>query len=243
VVDVSQDVRGVVGQGLGEVVSPGVGAGPGVSLAAPKEFEIFSWGSCRRTYVEMLWPRKLNFEWVTNRSGIARTEWFVLDVINDDSRKNVNRKFTFVDVFQPILIYYHGALSCSRSFEVVYLVEKKGGSVTFTELPIQREVVTEHTGKYSTIYEVSYIEYAGERIVLKKKELSKEKVVYVVNIKVEKDKIVISGDTYEIRDLLKSMRFKWDPNLKAWIAPATVGVEAVKQELEKIPQVIVKEGE
>jgi hypothetical protein len=243
VVDVVSQVEGVEGQALGGAVTPTLGAGGGVSGAAPKEFEIFSWGSCRRTYVEMLYPRKLNFEWITGRSGISRTEWFVLDVINNDSRKNVNRKFTFVDVFQPIIVYYHGALSCSRSFEVVYLVEKKGGSITFTELPIQREVVTEHTGKYSVVSEISYIEYAGERIVLRKKELSKEKVVYVVNIKIDKDKIIVSGDTYEIRDLLKSMRFKWDPNLKAWVAPATIGVDAVKAELEKIPQVIVKEGE
>jgi hypothetical protein len=243
VVDVSQDVRGVVGQALGQTMTPGAGAGLGASGTAPREFEIFSWGSCRRTYVEMLYPRKLNFEWVTGRSGISKTEWFVLDVINDDSRKNVNRKFTFVDVFQPIIVYYHGFLSCSRSFEVVYLVEKKGGGITFTELPIQREVVTEHTGKYSVVNEISYIEYGGERIVLKKRELSKEKVVYVVNIKVVNDRIVVTGDTYEIRDLLKSMRFKWDPNLKAWVAPATVGVEVVKQELEKIPQVIIKEGE
>ena len=236
-------VKGVEGQALGQTMTPTLGAGGGVSLTAPKEFEIFSWGSCRRTYIEMLYPRKLNFEWVTNKSGIARTEWFVLDVINDDSRKNVNRRFTFVDVFQPIIVHYHGALSCSRSFEVVYLVEKKGGSITFTELPIQREVVTEHTGKYSAIYEISYIEYAGERIVLKKKELSKEKVVYVVNIKVANDRIVVTGDTYEIREELKKMRFKWDPNLKAWVAPISIGVDTVKAELEKIPQVIVKEGE
>jgi len=240
---VVSQIEGVEGQALGAAVTPTLGAGGGVSETAPRDFEIFSWGSCRRTYVEMLYPRKLNFEWVTNRSGISRTEWFVLDVINDDSRKNVNRKFTFVDVFQPIIVYYHGALSCSRSFEVVYLVEKKGGNIAFTELPIQREVVTEHTGKYSVVSEISYVEYAGERIVLRKRELSKEKVVYVVNIKVEKDKIVVSGDTYEIRELLKKMRFKWDPNLKAWVAPATLGVEAVKAELEKIPQVIVKEGE
>jgi hypothetical protein len=234
---------GVEGQALGVAVTPTLGAGGGVSETAPKEFEIFSWGSCRRTYVEMLYPRKLNFEWITGRSGISRTEWFVIDVVNNDSRKNVNRKFTFVDVFQPIIVYYHGALSCSRSFEVVYLVEKEGGSITFTELPIQREVVTEHTGKYSIVNEISYVEYAGERIVLRKRELSKEKVVYVVNIKIDKDKIIVSGDTYEIRELLKKMRFKWDPNLKAWVAPATIGVDVVRQELEKIPQVVIKEGE
>jgi hypothetical protein len=33
-----QDVRGVEGQGLGEAVSPGVGAGPGVSCTAPSEW-------------------------------------------------------------------------------------------------------------------------------------------------------------------------------------------------------------
>jgi hypothetical protein len=243
VVDVSQDVREVEGQGLGEAVSPGVGAGSGASEDAPVKFEIWSWGSCKRSYVEMIWPHKLNFEWVTNRSGIAKTEWFVLDVINNDSRKNLNREFTFIDVFQPIIVYHHGAYSCSNQFETVYLVTKEKGSIVIKELPIEREVKTENVNKYSVICEISYVEYGGERIVLKKKELSKKKVAYVINIKVEKDKIVISGDTYEVRELLKKMRFKWDPDKKTWVAPATMGVDAVKAELEKVPEVILKEDE
>jgi hypothetical protein len=234
---------GVEGQAFGGAVTPTLGAGGGVSETAPKEFEIYTWGSCRYSYVHMIYPQMLNFEWVTNKSGIMRTEWFVLDVVNDDSRKNLNRKFTFVDINQPIIIYHHGALSCSRPFETVYLVEKEKGSVTFKELPILREVVTENVNKYSVIYEVSYVEYGGERIVLKKKELSKKKVVYAVNIKVDKDKIVVSGDTYEVRELLKKMRFKWDPDRKVWVAPASIGVDMVRQELERIPEVIIKEGE
>jgi hypothetical protein len=191
----------------------------------------------------MVYPTRMDLAWVTNRTGTVKTEWFVLDVVNVDSRKNMNREFTFLDVYQPIIVYHFGAHSCSKDFEAVYLIAKEGGSITIKELPIEVETKTETIGRFATLYEIKYIVYNGEKIVLKQKEISKKKLAYVVSVKVVGNRIVVSGDTYEVREVLKRMGFRWNPSDKTWIAPVSVGVDAVKQELEKIPEVVVKEGE
>jgi hypothetical protein len=232
---------GVAGQALGQAVTPGVGAGLGVSGAAPVKFEIWSWGSCKRKNLFMVYPERLNIEWITNKSGTVRTEWFILDVNNMDSRKNVNREITFLDVFQPVIVYYHGALSCSKSFESVYLIEKEGGSITVKELPIQVETKSDKVGRFATLYEVKYIVYNGQEIRLSTKEIGKKKLAYVVSLKVVNDKIVVSGDTFEVKDVLKRMGFRWDPTNKVWVASAALA-DIVKAELEKIPEVIVEVG-
>jgi hypothetical protein len=242
VVDVVSQIEGVEGQGLGTAVTPTLGAGGGVSEAAPK-FEIWTWGSCGRSNVFMIYPERMDLAWITNRSGTVKTDWFVLDVVNMDSRKNMKREFTFLDVFQPIIVYHHGAYSCSRSFEAVYLIAKEGGSITIKELPIEVETKTETTGRFATLYEIKYIVYSGQKIVLRQKEISKKKLAFVVSIKTVGNRIIVSGDTFEVKDVLKRMGFRWDPSNKVWVAPATIGVETVKAELEKVPEVIVKEGE
>jgi len=236
-------IRGVEGQALGQSVTPTLGAGGGVSGTAPSECIAKSWGSCKRKNLFMVYPERLNIEWITNRSGTVKTEWFILDVNNMDSRKNVNREITFVDVFRPVVVYYHGALSCSKDFEAVYVVKKEKGNISIKELPIEVETKTETMGRFATLYEIKYVIYNGEKIVLKQREISKKKLAYIVNIKVVNGRIVVSGDTFEIKEELKRLGFKWDPSNKVWVAPAKVGVETVKAELEKVPEVVVKEGE
>jgi hypothetical protein len=188
----------------------------------------------------MLHPVKLDLRTITGKSGTIKTDWFVLDVVNMDSSKNLNREITFVDVLQPIVIHHHGAHSCSRDFEAVYLVTKENGSVVAKELPIQRETRTENTGRFIAVYEISFIEHNGERIVLREKEVSKSKTVYMVSVKVEGDKVVVSGDTYEVKDTLRKLGLRWDATRKAWIAPAAIA-EAVRVELEKLPDVVLKQ--
>jgi hypothetical protein len=243
VVDVVSQIEEVEGQAFGGAVSPEVGAGLGASETAPTKFKIWTWGSCGRSNVFMVHPTRMDLAWVTGRTGTVKTEWFVLDVINMDSRKNFNREFTFLDVFQPIVIYHFGSYSCSKDFEAVYLITKEGGSITIKELPIEVETKTETMGRFATLYEIRYVVYNGQKIVLRQKEVGKKKLAYVVNIKIVNDKIVVSGDTYEVRDTLKRLGFRWNPSDRTWIAPAKIGIDVVRQELEKVQEVIVKEGE
>jgi hypothetical protein len=126
---------------------------------------------------------------------------------------------------------------------MVYLITKEGGSITVKELPIEVETKTEAVGRFATLYEVKYIMYNNQRIVLRQKEIGKKKLAYIVNIKVVNDRIVVSGDTFEIKEVLKRLGFRWNPSDRTWIAPARVGIDVVRQELEKIPEVLVKEDE
>jgi hypothetical protein len=208
---------------------------------APK-FRLWTWGSCGRGYLDMLHPVRLSLSSITRHSGTVKTDWFTIDVVNMDSRKNMHRDVTFLDVFQPIIVRHHGAYSCSQSFDNVYLLEKLGDNIVVKELPIQVETKTEVQGRLLAVKEVRFVEYAGERIVLSEREVSKTKTAYVVTIRTVNDKVVVSGDTYEIRETLKRLGLRWDPVSKAWHAPAKVGIENIKAELEKIPEVIVKEG-
>ena len=190
----------------------------------------------------MLRPVKLSFSAITRHSGTVKTDWFTINVVNDDSRKNMEREITFVDVFQPIIIRHYGAYSCSQSFDHVYLLEKRDNDILMSELPIQVETKTEVQGRLLVVKEIQFVEYAGQRIVLSEKQVSKTKTAYVVNLKVQGDKIIVTGDTYEIREELKRLGLRWDPNSKAWVAPTKVGIDNIKAELEKLPEVIVKEG-
>jgi hypothetical protein len=232
---------GVVGQSPDQTMIPETGVGGMESTTPIKKFGIWTWGSCRRSFVEMVYPQRFDFLWVTRGTGIARTQWFVIDVANMDSRKNLNREFTFVDVFEPIIIYVHGASSCSKPFERVYLISKDKDGITYTELPIEVETTTEMRGRFATMYEVRYVTYNDQKIVLKKTEISRKKIAYLIKIKVEGDKIVVSGDTYEIKDHLKKLGFRWDPTNKVWVTSAKIGVDFVKAELESIPEVIIVE--
>jgi hypothetical protein len=215
-------------------------AGDRGSLTAPIKFEISSWGSCRRKYLDLIHPIKLNLSTITRRSGTIKTDWFVIDVINMDSNKNMNREVTFIDVFQPIILYYHGALSCSKDFERVYLLTKEKEGITVQELPIQVETKTEVQGRFLVVKEVKFVEYAGERIVLGEREVSRNKLAYVVSLKVEGDRIFVLGDTYEIKDHLKRLGFKWDPIKRVWYTSASIGVDTIKAQLEQIPEVMVR---
>jgi hypothetical protein len=71
----------------------------------------------------------------------------------------------------------------------------------------------------------------------------KKKIVNVY-FKFEGGKVMVYGDTFHIKEELKKMGFKWDPDNKAWIAPARAGV---KTELENISipniEVVVWEDE
>jgi hypothetical protein len=188
----------------------------------------------------MLHPVKLSLSAITRYSGTVKTDWFIIDVVNMDSRKNMNRIVTFLDVFQPIIIRHHGAYSCSESFDHVYVIEKQGNNIVISELPTQVETKTEVQGRFLVVKEVKFVEYAGERIVLGEREVSKTKTAYVVSLKVEGDRIFVLGDTYEIRETLKRLGLRWDPNMRAWVT-SKIGVENIKAELGKIPEVIVKE--
>jgi hypothetical protein len=200
------------------------------------KFKIETWGSCVRKYLDMLFPVKLPLSSITGRSGVVETEWFTINVDNYDSRKNMNREVIFTSIKQPIILRYHGSLSCSKSFDVVYLVDEKGN---FTELEIKKEVKTEADVKFTTVKEIYYIvnPINNERIVLGERNVERLKRFYEVKVEVKNGLTVVTGDTFNIKDVLKELKLKWDPAQRAWIGKTPV--EVVREKLESIPEVVV----
>ena len=201
------------------------------------EFTIFTWGSCRYGEVEILYPRNLKLSSITNRRGkhIVDLGALVIEYDNQDSRRNLHRNVKIVEVREPIVIRYYGFASCSRSFEEVWIITFDGARQLKPE-EIKEEVKTEENGKYR--YEVleRYIELNGNRIVISRDVLKKEPIMEKLQVKarIEGNKIVVYGDTFHVRDVLKSMKFRWDYINKVWWVQCDndIDVEYTLEELE-----------
>jgi uncharacterized protein YpmB len=112
--------------------------------------------------------------------------------------------------------------------------------LNFVELEIKKEVKTVTDAKLTTVKEVYYVinPLNNERIILNEKDVKRIKRFYEVKIVSQQDgTTIVLGDTFEIKDVLKELRLRWDPARKAWVGK--VPVELVKQRLESIPEVVV----
>jgi len=198
---------------------------------------IDTWGSCHRSYVEILHPKRLDLTVLTSRRGEHEVEITGICKIkyeNRDSSKNLHRYVEVVDVYAPYIVVRNwGALSCSRSFDKTYKVFKDGDSVKFEELEQKEEVAVVEDGKFRIRVRKVYVEVGGQKIYVAEKELSREVCVdkLEVRIKTINGRVYVLGDTYHIKDKLKSLGYRWDPNVKAWYK--SDNVNNVKEELEK----------
>jgi hypothetical protein len=213
------------------------------------DFAIWSWGSCGRGYVDVIHPVKLPLTRLTDgRGGRVKTDLFVIEYVNSDSRKNYHRKLRFIDVFQPIIIRNYGAGSCNpkSAFDNVYLVFKDNdGNIKIEELKdIEEEVITETSedGKYQITLKAKYIVFNGNKIVINKTILDKKKIKLIVKLTVEGNNITVNGDTYDIKDFLKQRKFRFDPNRKVWVLSVNGNVEdklaELKHELENMGVIV-----
>jgi glutamyl-tRNA reductase len=208
------------------------------------KLEIDTWGRCRRSYVEILYPEKINLTALTGRRGEHEIEVPGLCKIkydNRDSSKNIHRDVEIVDVYVPSLIVrYWGALSCSRGFDEVYKVYKDGNEVRFEELEQREEIVETESGKFKLRVKRVYVEIDGKKITLSESEVGREVCVDKLTVKVlqKNGRTYVNGDTYHIREELKKLRYRWDPERKAWYKEAST--EEVKGELESIGVQVVE---
>ena len=237
-------VEGVEGQALGQTMNPTLGAGGGVSGIAPnvsKVFRLYVWGS-RYSLFKVVYPVELDMSFVTappfGFAGVweEETKWFkvkveVLEFSEDPDR--FSREFWFTDVFHPIILYHYG--NHPRPFKKAYLVTKEENSIKIVELPVKEEKAEDDVA----VYEVSYVEYEGKKIVCERREISRKKPrVWIFTVLSD---VVVNGDTYKVKETLKKLGFRWNPNTKAWIVPiGKVDIEMVKKELEKVADVVVK---
>jgi hypothetical protein len=218
--------------------------GSGVTVAtpnAPKVFRLYVWGS-RYSLFKVVYPAELDMTFITapphGFEGVweEETKWFkvkieVIEFSEDPDR--FSREFWFTDVYHPIILYHYG--NHPKPYRRAYLVTKEEGGIKIVELPVKEEKVEDDVA----VYEVSFVEYESRKIICEKREVYRKKPrVWVFTVLNE---VVVNGDTYKVKDVLKKLGFKWNPDTKAWIAPVgKIDIEMVKKELEKVADVVVK---
>jgi len=157
---------------------------------------------------------------LTFREGenMLKTDLFTIRYRNYDSNKNLNREVEFISVERPIIVRYHGSRSASKSFDEVYLIMQDGDKVIAQQLEIKERTFNVEVGKYKITYLEKYVEFKDAEIRLETIEIGKEviKSKLVVRLYRENNKVVASGDTYHVRDVLKSLGFKWDSLKQVW---------------------------
>ncbi len=208
---------------------------------APEVFRLYVWGS-RYSLYKVVYPVELDMSFVTapphGFAGVREeeTRWFkvkfeVIEFSEDPDR--FSREFWFTDVYHPIILYHYG--NHPKPYKRAYLVTKEEGGIEIVELPVKEEKVEDD----AAVYEVSFVEHEGRKIVCEKREVYRKKPrVWVFTVFSE---VVVNGDTYKVRDVLKKLGFRWNPNTKAWVAPiGKVDIETVRRDLEKVADVVVK---
>jgi hypothetical protein len=191
---------------------------------------------------KVVYPAELDMSFVTapphGFAGVweEETKWFkvkveVFEASEDPDR--FSREFWFTDVYHPIILYHYG--NHPQPYRRAYLVTKEEGGIKIAELPVKEEKVEDDIA----VYEVSYVEHEGRKVICEKREVCRKKPrVWVFTVLNE---VVVNGDTYKVRDVLKKLGFRWNPNTKAWVAPVDkTDIEMVKKELEKVADVVVK---
>jgi len=210
------------------------------------KLEIFTWGRCRRGYAEIIYPRKINLSEVTGRDGVYEIEIPGIGKIryeNRDSSRNLNREIEVVDVFVPYMVVRNwGALSCSRGFDNVYKVYKDGNEVRFEELEVKEELAEIVDGKFKVTVKRAYVEIDGKKVYISESEVGREVCVDRLTLKVTErnGRVYVNGDTYHIRDQLKRLKYRWDPERKMWYKETSI--EEVKSELESIGVQVAEAG-
>jgi len=203
------------------------------------ELVIFTWGSCRRGYLEIIHPRRIDLAHWTRREGVHEVEIPGICRIryeNSDSSKNIRRYVEIVDVYTTMIIRNHGRESCGHGFERIYMVGKKDGRVVYEAPAVKTEVAVEDRGKYRVTVEKRYVEVDNTKAYIDTSVLEKEVCMEKLKVTLKKlnDKVAASGDTYHVKEKLKELGFKWDPVGKVWHAPAErVDINELVLELEQ----------
>ena len=195
----SQDVRGVVGQGFDTAVTPTLGAGGGVSVAAPS---ILS---------EVLKERQLEMK------KLAFTY----------------ENFYPVYRYPPVEWKYPGL---EKELEAIRkIVELEGNDLWYFFLTAYINGHFEDlSDDIATLKRILQATLASKSSTSNREEI-KTKSGKTIYIKVDNNKVLVYGDTFHVKDLLKSMKFKWDPVIKAWYAPINaININEVKTKLAEV---------
>jgi hypothetical protein len=218
-----------------------------VQVQTPK-FEIFSWGSCRRGYLDIIYPKKvslLNWTWRRGEHEVEIPQLCKIRYYNADSSKNYHRTVEVVDLYTTIVLNYHGAHSCSRSFREIYVVRKVNGQLVFEKPQVKSETAVVEKNMYRVTVEREYIEVDGQRVYTSEHVMDREVCIEKLRVKVVEagEDILVHGDTYHIKEKLKALGYKWHPESKTWYKKKTGNFDKYEaiRELEELGVEVVTE--
>jgi len=192
---------------------------PDVKTWRNVEFVVYTWGSCRRSTVDIVHPRRVDLVRLSRGHGEHRVDlgFAVLYIVNSDSSSNMHRYITFEEVREDTLVYVFHSPSCNpgRKVRRAYLLRPDGSA---TDIEVKVRTAEEDTGIKRRTYEVYYTEYNGMEVELERKPVSEEVVMERLTVKIKRanGKVIVEGDTYHVKEVLKDYGFRWDPNAKAW---------------------------
>jgi len=203
---------------------------------------LFTWGSFRRGYADIVYPERVSLASIGSRRGVYKAEFPFAEVTVDvqDSSRNMRRTVT-VKPRSLVIVRYYGAHSASYAFNEVYVL-RPGAEPERADVVVK--VVKEPSGKYVVEKHVHTITLEGRELPVHVEVRDKVKVKFDVEVEEKGGKILVKGDTWEIKDRLKTQGFKWDPGARAWYATGmsvSEVVEALKV-IEGVNIVNVKRG-
>ena len=209
-----------------------------------KVFYINSIGSCSRSYLEILYPKKVGFNELLGLSYKTRTietDLAIFEIEMHDSSKNWHRQIKITPKVAMIVRQW-GQGSCNHNsiFDNVYLLRPESEP---EEVEIKNEIREVDEDKYHKKIIVNYVEFDNKKIELSKEVLEQTPIITKLElvITVEKDKVTISGDTYNVRDVIKALKFKWN-GIKKWWERSGTDYDDVQMKLEeKGVKVIVRD--
>jgi len=218
VVDVVSKVGGVEGQALGQSMTPTLGAGGGVSGTAPSEciakFLLYWKNEVKR----MSEPRYTKFYLVRSVFDLPVSQSKVAEVCgNGTDIKTAVRELEAIEK----LLRSEDELAHTYLLFLEYVINAPWDVFDESDRKFREEV--EMLKNLLAIYEKEYEERKVEEVTTKS-----GKRLY---LKVKKDRVVVFGDTYPIKDTLKKLGFKWDPVDRVWYT-TTTDINSVKVMLE-----------
>jgi hypothetical protein len=205
----AQDVREVEGPSR-EAVSPGAGAGLGASGTAPNLPECVS-------------------RWLLEHRG--RIKEFML-------RNGYERFYPISDLQPPVSALKRycidkTAFRDAKAIWEIFAVEASSAYALFIEFYVNAtpDLIEDDFKRDVELVKRVLREYEREYMLREKLIITRSrKHIYIKN---QEGKIILYGDTYPIKDVLKQKGFKWDPLYKVWfISAKNMDLDRLMSELE-----------
>jgi hypothetical protein len=185
-------------------------------------FYIHTSGSFRYSEVDIIYPEEISLRKVTSKQGEHVVDLGILKIRykNYDSRKNLHRDIEVLEVRQPVVVKVHRMRGLGKPFDEVYILLPPNIVRKPAVEELKEELTVEENGKYRYKVLVRYVEVGGTRVVVEKTVMEKEPVPerLVIKARVSGNTIEVYGDTYHVREVLKELKFRWDPVKKIWYA-------------------------